>query len=414
MSLLVQNFMDKWSDESGLRLVRSLQALLLFLDEKESPAFLTQVTQVINKAMATSSSEMHLVAVSTLSDYVQMVLKHNVKLIGDNLSNIIVTIFPVFEVENTHRQLEKERPRPLTNASFRGGRRNSDGPTPTSSSNVVVVRAEGASSDLHKARTVDEAVNLLNHLVDGKVGKKLAPYFSEIPFLPSNPVLEGVRSSLKKLGVDIDQVVPMSQVATQRTQDGFTDGTDRDGTGSASSFVGDSRATLSNLGSQAQASLRKRLGVLSKLLAHENKKVRIAVLRHLTDLLRANRALFLRLVESEESVSMRFLTVVKDTSPTNEVGNDDGGDLSPVGRGGVTEIVQKLVSRCIIETDAGTRLALATCLGEMGAIDSNRLGREVSATSAALLTTDSFDVSGFHGSWRLSQPPWKSQVIRYE
>ena len=111
---------------------------------------------------------------------------------------------------------------------------------------------------------------------------------------------------------------------------------------------------------------------------------------------------------------MRFLTVIKDASPNDEAENDAEGDSASVGGGGVTEIVQKLVSRCIIESDTDTRLALATCLGEMGAIDSNRLGREVNATSAALLTTDSFNVSGFHGSWRLSQPPWKSQVIRYE
>ena len=369
--------------------------------------------QVINKAMATNSSEMHLVAVSTLSDYVQMVLKQNVKLIGDNLSNIVVTLFPVFEVENKHHQLNKERGRPPASTS---SGRSSNGSRSTATSNNVLARAEPVlvSSDPYLAKAVDEAVKLLNHLVEGKVGKKLSPYFSEIPFLPSNPALEGVRSSLKKLGVDIDQVVPMSQVLTQRTQDGCT-GADRDETGSVSSFVGSSGPSRSNnLGSQAQAALRRRLGVLSKLLAHENKQVRIAVLRHLTDLLRANRALFLHLVESEESVSMRFLTVVKDASFNNEAGDDADGDLASVGRGGVTEIVQKLVSRCIIESDADARLSLATCLGEMGAIDSNRLGREVNATSAALLTNDSFDVSGFHGSWRLSQPPWKSQVIRYE
>lgn len=413
MSILVQHFMKEWSDESGLRLIRSLQALLLFVHEEESPAFLTQVQQVINKAMATNSSEMHLVAVSTLSDYVQMVLKQNVKLIGDNLSNIVVTLFPVFEVENKHHQLNKERGRPPASAS---SGRSSNGSRSTATSNNVLARAEPVlvSSDPSLAKAVDEAVKLLNHLVEGKVGKKLSPYFSEIPFLPSNPALEGVRSSLKKLGVDIDQVVPMSQVVTQRTQDGCT-GADRDETGSVSSFVGSTGPSRSNnLGSQAQAALRRRLGVLSKLLAHENKQVRIAVLRHLTDLLRANRALFLHLVESEESVSMRFLTVVKDASFNNEAGDDSEGDLASVGRGGVTEIVQKLVSRCIIESDADARLSLATCLGEMGAIDSNRLGREVNATSAALLTNDSFDVSGFHGSWRLSQPPWKSQVIRYE
>ena len=267
------------------------------------------------------------------------------------------------------------------------------------------------AADPYLAQTTTEAKKLLDCLVTGKVGKKLSQHFSEIPFLPSNPALDGVRSALKRLGADIDDLAVMTQAATQGTQDNCTG---RESIGSAGSQGERARPKL---GSNAQAALRKRLGILSKLLAHENKQVRIAVLRHLTDLLRANRGLFLRLVESEESVSLRFLTVVKDVSevPGSEDSDEGASDLSSlIGKGGVTEVVQKLVSRCVTETDSGARIALATCLGEMGAIDSNRLGREVNAASAALLTRGSFDVSGFHGSWRLSQPPWKSQVIRYE
>jgi hypothetical protein len=313
-----------------------------------------------------------------------MVLKQNVKLIGANLSDIVVALFPVFE-ESTYRKRNRHE------------------------------QASGANeekSDPYQARSVEMALKLLACLVTGKVGKKLAPYFGEIPFLPSSPALDGVRSDLKRLGVDIDDLAVMTQSTTQGTQGHCTG---RESIGSVGSEGEKSRPKLS---SNAQAALRKRLGILSKLLSHENKQVRVAVLQHLTDLLRANRGLFLRLVESEESVSLRFLTVVsKDVAvvPGSEEGAEGANDLSSIiGKGGVTEIVQKLVSRCVIEMDNDARIALAKCLGEMGAIDPNRLGREVNATSATLLTKDSFDVSGFHGSWRLSQPPWKSQVIRYE
>ena len=383
MMLLINVVMAHWAEHSLLdraRALRCLKAMLLFLHEEDAPIYFTQIMSTINRAMATNAPQLHFVALSVLSDYVQTVLKRNVKLIGTNLSDIVVALFPVFEEPN--------------------------GPKP----NYHTQRSEGnhGESDPFSAQSIDKALQLLSSLVDGKVGKKLSLYFCEVPFLPSSPALDGVRSALRRLGVDFDDLAIVTQTTTQGTQDNQC--TCRDSIGSVGS---EGEGHRSRFSSSAQAALRKRLGILSKLLSHENKQVRIAVLRHLTDLLRANRGVFLRLVESEESVSLRFLTVVKDATVIhgNEDGNEDSKDRSStIGKGGVTEIVQKLVSRCVIETDEDARIALATCLGEMGAIDPNRLGREVNSTSVE----DSFDVSGFHGSWRLSQPPWKSQVIRYE
>lgn len=67
--------------------------------------------------------------------------------------------------------------------------------------------------------------------------------------------------------------------------------------------------------------------------------------------------------------------------------------------------MQALLTRCILEDDGKTRLLVAACLGEIGALDSNRIG-EVSMASS-----ESSDDSS---SWRLSQPPWKSRAARYE
>ena len=52
-------------------------------------------------------------------------------------------------------------------------------------------------------------------------------------------------------------------------------------------------------------------------MSHENKNVREVVIRHMTDLIKANRDLFQNLVLNEELSSMHFLTVVHDSSSLN-------------------------------------------------------------------------------------------------
>lgn len=61
--------------------------------------------------------------------------------------------------------------------------------------------------------------------------------------------------------------------------------------------------------------------------------------------------------------------------------------------------------RCVLEDDAETRSLLATTLGEIGAIDSNRMGD---------INTEAVESSFNDSSWRLLQPPWQSTVTRYE
>ena len=67
------------------------------------------------------------------------------------------------------------------------------------------------------------------------------------------------------------------------------------------------------------AALQKRLEMLRKLLAHGNTSVRKVVLEHLIDLLRANRGLFHRMVETQDGGSIeRFVTVLFSTSNADE------------------------------------------------------------------------------------------------
>ena len=386
MNLLVNVVIEHWqirSTRDRIKAMNCLKALLQFISEEDAPKYLTQIMSMVNKAMATSSSQMQYIATCVLSNYVRLLLKENIEIVGSNLTNIVVSLFPVLE--------------PTSRPGHGYSGTNND---------------ESSDGKQYVERSIEIAKELLEYLTADRRGKKLAPYFREIPFLPPSTALAKARSSLKANGIDVDDVLVMTQISTQNTQ-GLTGRESIGNTGIRGS------KSSKQYSASAQAALRRRLGILGNILSHQNKEVRIAVLRHLTDLLRANRSLFLRLVESEESVSLRFLTVINEDL-VNSDGSESGKtihtarDIPSAGKGGVTTIVQQLVSRCVIEEDKRARLALATCLGEMGAIDPHRLGREVNATPASLLANDSFDVCGYHGTWRLSQSPWQSQVIRYE
>lgn len=67
----------------------------------------------------------------------------------------------------------------------------------------------------------------------------------------------------------------------------------------------------------------------------------------------------------------------------------------------------RLLSRCVDEADSDIRDALACCLGEIGAIDPNRLGSEITSSQFSTENKGSDD-------WRLNQPPWKSNITRYQ
>lgn len=77
--------------------------------------------------------------------------------------------------------------------------------------------------------------------------------------------------------------------------------------------------------------------------------------------------------------------------------------------GSVTTMVDSLLHRSFTEVDPETRLLIACCWGEMGAIDVHRLGEM--SLSGSLLAEQAADDGR---SWRLSQAPWQSRPIRYE
>jgi hypothetical protein len=72
-------------------------------------------------------------------------------------------------------------------------------------------------------------------------------------------------------------------------------------------------------------------------------------------------------------------------------------------------MVDCLLQRCFTEMDSEARLLLATCWGELGAIDVHRLGEmRMSGSLRAEETNDD------GRSWRLLQAPWQSRPTRYE
>ena len=74
-------------------------------------------------------------------------------------------------------------------------------------------------------------------------------------------------------------------------------------------------------------------------------------------------------------------------------------------------MLEKLVSRCIVESETEVRIRLATCIGEVGAISETILGELKISGSTGDEAIDS-PTSSF--KWRLEQPPWQSQPVKYE
>jgi serine/threonine-protein kinase ATR len=74
-------------------------------------------------------------------------------------------------------------------------------------------------------------------------------------------------------------------------------------------------------------------------------------------------------------------------------------------KGTVADVLEILLSRCVHETAPTVRMLLASCLGEIGAIDDNRLEE----------LTDHPSLGGNDDSGsELSTPPWNAHPVRYE
>lgn len=79
--------------------------------------------------------------------------------------------------------------------------------------------------------------------------------------------------------------------------------------------------------------------------------------------------------------------------------------------GAVTTLISRLLGRCVDETDdKDVRDALATCLGEIGAIDPNRLDKDISSLHFGSDLPGSDD----GGHFILSNPPWKTNVTEFQ
>lgn len=215
-------------------------------------------------------------------------------------------------------------------------------------------------------------------------------YLANIPFLPRHPELMHVRDKLKAMGIDFDELAESD---------------------------GESNKTF-------QAVFQWRLKSLCNIMGHENVRVRHAVAEHLTLIIKEQRGLFRRLIDSEQSSSNRFLTVViKDAhleaeapvisdTPNTSLTNDVRPQSGPPGQvqvgGGVSTLITTVMTRCWKEPDDKVKLALATLLGEIGAIDSTRLGLIQGGSGASGEDDEESDLA-----WRASQPPWKSSMLRY-
>jgi len=241
-----------------MRALNCLYAMLQFLKPKDAPQYLPQIMSIVDSAICDMSSmKMRFMAVKILATFVRIVLECQVKTIGVNLTSIVVSLFPV--LEDTNPKLADDDRKCRLEAKI-------------------------------------EAVEFLKILVGGEIGKKLASFFHNIPFLPLASELDPIRTALKSNGVDLDNLLVLTQMTAPNT-----------------SSTSDSEIDISSTNSaQLQHALQRRLRILCKMMAHENVSVRKVVIHHLIDLLRANRNLFQHLIESEEAESMRFLTVIND------------------------------------------------------------------------------------------------------
>lgn len=399
MYLLVNVIQFKWKTRTAgerLHSLRCLHIILDFLQPAESAQYFPQIMATVNMAITNDEDSgdeeknsydsgcSRLYAVKALSKFVRLVALHQLETITLNLTTIVVSLIPVLE----------------------------DG---------KVVREFPEHWAIQESR--EAAVSLLEYLTTGNIGRSLAESFKEIPFLPSSPALENVNRALRSNGVDFDNLLVLSN-GTQHRRESFTIEESLTLTSRASS-------SASKNASGKLVALQKRLAMICTLLDNEITSVRRVALQHLIDILRANRDLFHALIANEGTASMKlYLTAIFRESNTAQQSSADCGCKSQIrirvisrsrcslsfppsglARGAVTEMMEKLLTRCVHEADSHTRILLATCLGEVGAIGEHRLGDLKIGNS---IGDDSLDSASGSYRWQLDQPPWQSQAAKYE
>jgi hypothetical protein len=273
MMLLVKCVTIRWKRgriETKIRAVKCLRLLIRFLSATDSPQYITQVLTMIDSVMnfkydlpepLYAKSRLQLLATKALAHFVHVLLLHQVESVGENLCKIIVSIFPLF-----------------------------DNVTPTTTE-----ASTNNQTDLYINAAISQAVRMMECLSEGENGRRLKSYFMDVPFLPKHPLLQHVRESLKRNGVDFDHFLFIGTQLSVREIPSST----------SSSGINDK---LSHQNALMQAALRRRLHCLKRLFNHENDNVRRIVLQHLTNLIRGNRDLFHNLVKTEDA-SLQFLTI---------------------------------------------------------------------------------------------------------
>jgi hypothetical protein len=392
MYLLVSVVQFKWKTRpvrEKLRAIRSLHGMLDFLAASESPQYFPQIMATINAGISDSCCDdwmsdqerldaraLEVFAVKALSKIVRLVAEVQVETIALNLTTIVVALIPVVDDDSQAFQ-----PR----------------------------------GDCSEARAV--AVSILTFLTAGDLGRILASHFNEIPFLPTSKFLDKVHQSLHANGVDFDNLRVLS--STSQSQLGLTSTANAHDTTQASTIAGYSGLNDND----KMIALQKRLTLICGLLENESRSVRMVSLGHLTDLLRGNRDTFSKLITAEGSLAgKRFLTLTYKDDAGNakckfnyswlKVALEIHLHLFWIGssRGATASMLEKLVSRCIVESETEVRVRLAACLGEVGAISETILGELKIFGSTGEEALDS-PTSSF--KWRLEQPPWQSQPVKY-
>ena len=177
MYLLVNVVVYKWnirSEQEKFQATKCLRFILQYLPPADSPQYMPQITAAINNVMSLpivanegrmkQLSRLRLVAVMGLFDFIKIVASHDSSQVGENLTLIVVTLFPLFD-DNV------------------------------STSNEAVM----------SRKKVAEMLEWLANRED------ILPYFREVPFLPYAEDLRDIRNILLQKGINIDDVRLLSQ-----------------------------------------------------------------------------------------------------------------------------------------------------------------------------------------------------------
>ncbi|KAL3944314.1 MAG: hypothetical protein SGBAC_001607 [Bacillariaceae sp.] len=378
MYLLVNVIQYRWkarTRKEQVQAIRCMYKALNMLQPSEAAQYFPQMLQIATISSSDGSTVsvsevlhfygMRLFAVKSLSKFVQLVSVCHLEAIASNLTTIVVTLIPIVSQKSYHK--------------------------------------DGSSGHWALDEAQTEAVKLLQFLASGEIGKALSRCFNSIPFLPQLPMLQSVHDALRRNKVDFDNLAVLSSPT-------FVEDSSRRAT-AASDFSStmESKSTTSLGNMEKLNGLQRRLYTMTSLLDNENIGVRNIVLEHLTDILRANRERFHLLVENEGSDSMKHYLTVRYKEKSRKEGNQRSIDWTP--RGTIVNLMEKLLSRCVQETETKTRILLAQCLGEVGAISELKMG---DLKIGVAIDSESVDSPSSMYQWRLDQPPWQSRAAKYE